>query len=521
MSDLYQFTFNGTQVTGIQEYDDDVWKRESISDDEVWSYDVNTRTVSKSETEHGVTKTTTYTDENNDGVFIKQETTYENSQDSNFSNYVKQYEFTFDGAQVTSIIEHWRNETENEDIEDDEVWSYDPLTDIVTKTESDDGYVETSIFVRGINNLFVRESKSYSMGGSINSSIQDIGDDDLLYGGDEDDDINAGRGDDYIESQGGDDDISGGSGDDYIYSGAGDDVVNGDSGNDLIVGGDGAGNDIYRGGKGIDTVKYTSANAAIVVNLARGTASGVDIDSDQLSSIENVIAGAGDDILIGSVVTNYIYGGLGDDTLNGGKGFDYLYGGAGNDSYYVDHKFDKVFENADEGNDTVFAYKSYTLGANVENLTLLGKTGLTAVGNELDNIIRGNAGPNRIFGGAGNDIIAGGQGPDRLTGGTGADRFLFDSKLKSSNSDRITDFEDGTDFIQLDDAIFTQFTPDSNLNDFIAFGNKAMDANDYLLYDATTGKLIYDANADAKGGAVTIAFIGVGLNIDASDFEIV
>ena len=46
---------------------------------------------------------------------------------------------------------------------------------------------------------------------------------------------------------------------------------------------------------------------------------------------------------------------------------------------------------------------SYTLGANVENLTLTGTGAINATGNTLDNTLTGNAGNNVLDGGAGND----------------------------------------------------------------------------------------------------------------------
>ena len=55
--------------------------------------------------------------------------------------------------------------------------------------------------------------------------------------------------------------------------------------------------------------------------------------------------------------------------LDGGAGNDTMAGGAGNDTYVVDAAGDVVTEAASAGTDTVQSRISYTLGANVENLT--------------------------------------------------------------------------------------------------------------------------------------------------------
>src|SRR5207245_1935721 len=91
------------------------------------------------------------------------------------------------------------------------------------------------------------------------------------------------------------------------------------------------------------------------------------------------------------------------------------------DRYYVDNPGDLVVEKANEGTDTVFASISYTLPANVENLTLLDvpDTFLIGTGNSLDNVIIGNSGGNLLDGGAGNDTLKGGDGDDFLYGGSG------------------------------------------------------------------------------------------------------
>ncbi|MGB7374693.1 calcium-binding protein, partial [Pontixanthobacter sp.] len=117
-------------------------------------------------------------------------------------------------------------------------------------------------------------------------------------------------------------------------------------------------------------------------------------------------------------------GGEGDDRLVGGIGADAMSGGLGNDIYYVDDAGDTVTENADEGTDTVVSTVNYTLGDNVENLTLTGTGPLNGTGNALDNRIVGRDGVNVLSGLAGNDVLVGGASDDTLEGGEGDDRLV-------------------------------------------------------------------------------------------------
>ena len=88
-----------------------------------------------------------------------------------------------------------------------------------------------------------------------------------------------------------------------------------------------------------------------------------------------------------------------------------------------------VFENADEGTDTVYSTAHFRLSDNLENLILQGNGDLQGYGNGLNNAIYGNSWSNVINGGAGSDM---------LTGGQGNDAFIFD--FGHAGGDTVVDF---------------------------------------------------------------------------------
>src|SRR5260221_505190 len=146
--------------------------------------------------------------------------------------------------------------------------------------------------------------------------------------------------------------LIGSGGNDTIVGGGGNDTLLGLQGNDSLVG-DNTSSTIV--GSTHDVVSYFDSETAVIVNLSAtsivggggtitvvgGTAyDGTDIDDntatgflggvDTLSNIEDIAGGTFNDLLVGSVVDNRIWGGAGNDTIVPGEGNDSIDGGNGN-----------------------------------------------------------------------------------------------------------------------------------------------------------------------------------------------
>ena len=242
--------------------------------------------------------------------------------------------------------------------------------------------------------------------------------------------------------------LKGNAGNDTLIGLDGNDSLDGGTGNDILEGGLGddtytinASNDVVKesADQGIDTVT-TSVNWTLGQNTERLVMTGSKGLKGTGNAEHNWLTGAGaNDTLSGLTGNDYIFGMQGNDSLlggdgqdfvDGGAGIDTMIGGSGYDTYIVDNINDVVVEEV-QGSETdeVQSYVSWTMSANIENLSLIGSSNVNATGNSGHNWIIGNAGNNLINGGAGNDTIGGGAGLDSLDAGLGNDTYLWGDEV--------------------------------------------------------------------------------------------
>ena len=330
-----------------------------------------------------------------------------------------------------------------------------------------------------------------------------------------------------------------------LNANGGNDTLLAAGGSDTIIGG--LGNDFIDGGVGVDLLSYadlTLAGQAVTIDLVSLRAMGA-AGNDTLSGIENVTTGSGDDSVLGDGLANLVFSGTGNDTLATGDGNDTLVGGGGNDLLISDNGNDSILESGGSstvlggvgadtialaaGSDSVLAGdgNDRVVFAGAGSVTILGGNGADFMqggdGNDIiteaiaddagnDTLIGGGgrdtmigaAGADSIVSGADNDSLVGGGGHDTLDGGTGTDQFVFEFALGINNIDRVQNYAVVDDTIILDNSVFTTLTEGALSAGAFQIGSTAIDADDRIIFNNSTGALFYDA--DGVGGAAAVQF---------------
>ena len=283
-----------------------------------------------------------------------------------------------------------------------------------------------------------------------------------------------------------------------VRGGLGADSLRGNANDNILVGGNG--NDVIDGGEGSDWASYaylTAASQGVTVDLALGTSFGA-AGNDTLAGIENVIAGAGDDSLLGDGNANLLAGGSGADTLSGGTGQDTLDGGAGDDRLELS-QLDFLHADGGDGTDTL---------------------ALAVAGFVLD---LANTGDNKLLGVEAIDLGAGGNtlritalevlslsdtsNTLHVTGAAGASLEFDDAGwVQGTISGGFVTFTNGAATALVAEALVAlapsgPTNGDDNLT--ATAGNDSIDAlsgNDSIFGDAGDDTLVGGAGADTMGG---------------------
>src|SRR5882724_1227494 len=301
-----------------------------------------------------------------------------------------------------------------------DIFAVDDSKDVVTETSAAGGYDKV---MSGANFTLGANIEELDLAAGVGTALAATGNasDNLLQGNEFND---------TLDGKAVADTMKGGLGDDtYIVDNVGDLVDE-------------------TGGGGIDTVKSSAPSYTLGSGLENLTLMGSAITGigNELANIiigttaGNTLSGLdGNDSLSGDKGNDTLTGGNdnGNDTLDGGAGSDSMSGGAGNDLYRIDVAGDQIDPGADAGTDTVESAITFILGAQQENLTLLGTAAINGTGNDSSNVITGNAGANILDGGTKGET-------DNLSGGAGNDTYLVDS-----TGDKVTELSmGGTDLVK-------------------------------------------------------------------------
>ncbi|MGE3776201.1 MAG: M10 family metallopeptidase C-terminal domain-containing protein, partial [Pirellulaceae bacterium] len=226
--------------------------------------------------------------------------------------------------------------------------------------------------------------------------------------------------------------LLGGQRDDVLAGNAVDNRVVGGPGNDryLLPANSPLGSDIIdESGGGVDTLDFSTTTSDILVDLSRSNSQTINGNLTLTlvipNSVENVIGGTANDVLIGSDGNNYFEGGWGDDWLIGGAGQDRYAFAA--DSPLGHDRIDDSGGGIDTLDFSITAAGVIVDLSRHDQQTVNENLALTlSIADSIENVI-GGAGDDVLTGNILNNYVEGGPGDDVLAGGPGDDRFGFNA----------------------------------------------------------------------------------------------
>ncbi|MFA0810686.1 hypothetical protein [Microbulbifer epialgicus] len=339
--------------------------------------------------------------------------------------------------------------------------------------------------------------------------------------------INAAGGHDVVYGSAAADVIEGGTGSDVLYGNGGADIfvlTTGDTGFDQFRGGEGAdrilgsGNDdeirlsVFSGDARVEIIDGAAGNNRILGSSANNT---LDFSETQLTNINEIDAGAGNDTVYGSQEADRILVSAGSDNLYGNAGDDiFVLSGEDTGSNRIDggEGFDTLLAGSSDDTITLLIFSGSATVERIDGGAGVNQLQGTSANNTLDfrgieliniALINGAAGHDVIYGSDNADLIEGGLGSDTLYGEAGDDVFRITEGDTGSDSYRGGEGRDTLLGTESDDTfIFSVFAGDASVEVIDGQGgtDKILGTNANNTLDFSATELVGIAQIDGAAG---------------------
>lgn len=155
-----------------------------------------------------------------------------------------------------------------------------------------------------------------------------------------------------------------------------------------------------------------------------------------------------------------------------------------------------------------------TINGRGGNDTVAGRAGNDTIrGDAGADRLSGNEGNDKVQGGAGNDTLFGNFGNDTLSGGSGTDLFNFVvDEVSAAGRDRITDFDEASEYINLGDyGSFAQLDTNGD--------NDLTSADTWVTQNGATSVIDVGAAFGFSSGSEVLTVVNSSTSpLDSNDF---